>query len=42
MMFYAAHFFFCDFVCEDVCGAVDLQGIAVDDLSFQRLRQVNA
>jgi len=42
MMFYVAHFFFCDFVCEDVCCAVDLQSIAVDDLSLQRLCQVNA
>jgi hypothetical protein len=35
MVFYAVHFLGRDFVGEDVCCAVDLEGIAIDDLSLE-------
>lgn len=41
-MFYTVHFLWCDFIREDICCAVDLEGIAVDDLTLEGLCKVNA
>jgi hypothetical protein len=42
MVFYTLHFFLGDFIGEDVGGAVDLHGVAIDDLAVQGFGKVDA
>jgi hypothetical protein len=42
MVSYTLHFFLGDFIGEDVGGAVDLHGVAIDDLAVQGFGKVDA
>jgi len=42
MVFYILHFFFGDFIGEDIGGAVDLHWVAIDDLAVQGFSEVDA
>ena len=42
MVFYALHFFFGDFIGENIGGAVNLHRVAIDDLAVQGFSEVDA